>query len=87
MQRYFFHVIGGSRIYRDDEGVKLSDLEAARDYALQDARDLVCQSPEDVQYPADWTIQVCDQTGQELLAVPFSDAVRGNAGKPQSGAD
>ncbi len=83
MQRYFFHVIGGSRIYRDDEGVKLSDLEVARDYALRDARDLMCQNAEDVQDPADWAIQVCDQTGRELLALPLSDAVRGNAGKPK----
>lgn len=76
MPRYFLHVRDGNRIYRDHEGVMLPDIEAARAYALSDARDLMCRN-EDVQDPAAWEIQVCDQTGRQLLAVLLQDAVRG----------
>ncbi len=78
MPRYFLHVTYGTKTYRDHEGVVLPDLEAARDYALRDARDLMCQDADDVQDPVGWEIQVCDQAGRELLALPVSDALRGD---------
>ena len=83
MPRYFLHVTYGARTYRDHEGVELPDLEAAWDYAVSDARDLMCQNADDFQDPVGWEIQVCDQAGRELLALPFADAMRGNAGRSQ----
>ncbi len=77
MLRYFLHVTDGNRVYRDSRAASRSGNFTP--LALRDARDLMCQNAEDVQDPADWEIQVCDQTGQQLLAVPFAEAVRGSA--------
>lgn len=73
MPYYRFDLTNGTRFCSDDdEGVRLRDLEAAREYALEDIRDLVKQRSD-----ADWTdwwVEITDRARRKLLTVPFSAA-------------
>jgi len=85
MPRFFFHVSDGSTVFIDDEAVELESVAAARDYAVRDARDLMCRDEEGDGNWSGWRILVRDEDGNDLLAVSFLDAVRGAAGKEPGG--
>jgi uncharacterized protein DUF6894 len=80
MPRYRFDLTNGNRFCADDqEGVRLRDLDAARQYAIEDIRDLMRQKPE-----GDWTgwrVEITDLRGQKLLEVLFSEAAGDGAGR------
>ena len=73
MPRYFMHVISEG-LTRDEEGVMLQDLEAARDYALEGARGLVCEQIHNGYLNLDDRIEVEDEGGRRLFAVSFREA-------------
>ena len=79
MPRYFFNLRygrGPDKLAIDQEGNELTDVAAARDYALTAARDLIAHTRS---YSVrDWftcTFEVVDEAGQPMLTVPFSDTV------------
>ena len=76
MPFYYVHVIIGERIHKDLEGVDLPDEAAARDYAREDARDLLRHID-----PGDWgdcELVVFDGGGQ-LFSVPLLDVATSGA--------
>ena len=44
MSQYYFHLIAGAVVLRDEEGSDLIDVEAARGQALKAAREILSQS-------------------------------------------
>lgn len=44
MARYFFHLRDGDTLLPDDEGIELRDLEDARSYAIESARQLLSEA-------------------------------------------
>jgi hypothetical protein len=72
MPRFYFHVTDGRRLYRDPTGMDLNGLEAARQYALRDARDLLESWM--VRSSQPWRIEVADENGMTVLAVPLMEA-------------
>jgi hypothetical protein len=70
MPRYYFNANGPVRTIEDAAGKRLRDLEAARQIALEAARDLI----RDAHWEG-WSFHITDETGYTLLVVPFTDAV------------
>ena len=76
MPLYFLHVRDSDGFIRDLEGSCLSNLEAARTYAIESARQLMVDSiVTEGRVGIARSIEVCDANGAQLLVVPFSTAV------------
>lgn len=73
MPRYFFHLQDGQET-RDEEGVQLPDVAAARDVALENARSMVCEDVMNGQLNLDNRIEVTDEQGAILLTLTFREA-------------
>lgn len=79
MPRYFFNLRygrGPDKLAVDPEGDDLADVEAARQYALREARGLIAGPPSVV--VRDWFVcsfEIEDENAQRVLTVPFSDLV------------
>jgi hypothetical protein len=44
MGHFYFHVKVGANLFQDEEGTELPGVEAARQLALQTARELLCNA-------------------------------------------
>ena len=73
MPRFFFHVFNDDTTI-DEEGAELIDLDAARERALNGARDLVCESVAKGHLNLDHRIEVTDEQNARLLTVTFREA-------------
>ena len=76
MPRYYFHVVDGTGVARDDEGLDLPDLAAARDLAVCGARDIIASEVRLGSLDLSWKIEVADAAGESVLTVLFSEVVR-----------
>jgi len=73
MPRYFFHV-HNDEFVPDEEGQLFPDDSAARECALEGARDLVCMSVKNGHLNLDHYVAVADEGGQVLFHVTFREA-------------
>jgi len=79
MPRYYFnlrHRPGPAGLAVDPEGEELPDLNAARERALNAARDTIANIRSD--FVRDWFVcsfEIEDEDAQLVLMVPFSDTV------------
>ena len=79
MPRYFFNLRqrpGPGGLAQDQDGDELADVNAAREHALSEARELIARGRNE--WIRDWTactFEVTDEQGQRILTVPFSDTV------------
>lgn len=74
MPRYYFHVHNHIQT-EDEEGVELPDAAAARDIALDAARDLVCASIHDCgNVNLDHYILITDEAEDEVMTLTFREA-------------
>ena len=74
MPRYFFHLHNDLET-RDEEGLELPDLAAARDVADHEARAMAAQSVANGQLDLNHSIEVTDESGATVLVVRFGEAV------------
>ena len=75
MPRYYFHLYNDIDA-RDEEGVELPDLEAARDHATAEARNMTSVSVlEHGRVNLHHRIEVADHAGAVVATVEFGDAV------------
>jgi hypothetical protein len=58
----------------DEEGLDLPDLEAAREMALDSARELVCESVHQGHLNLDHRLEVVDDDGETLIVLTFREA-------------
>ena len=72
MPLYFFNVLNDVRT-NDQVGSVLDDLERALVEAQKDIRDILRQHYEtlDNNKWTSWSIEICDESGNVLLVVPF----------------
>jgi hypothetical protein len=79
MPRFFFNVRhrpGPDGLAVDPEGEELADVDAARERALFQAREMIAR--ERHTFIRDWMVcafEILDEAHQPVLAVPFSDTV------------
>ena len=72
--RYFFHLYDDLAVI-DEEGVDLPDDHAAREIALQHAREMACAEVEEGRLVLDHRIDMVDESGRRVGAVSFRTAV------------
>jgi hypothetical protein len=74
MPHFFFHLFD-DMVTRDEEGKTLPDEAAARDYALHNIRELICDDAKKGRINLAHWIEIADEQGQEVATVRFSEAV------------
>ena len=75
MPFYFFHVRDGSETIRDEEGIDLPDIEAARNEARASARGFIAQRVQARETSVGQIIDIADQTGSVLESLTVSDVL------------
>ncbi|WP_262299450.1 DUF6894 family protein [Microvirga sesbaniae] len=70
---YYLHIRNVDKLEVDPDGTELPDLEAALAEAVKVARELLDEVHD---LGPDAVIEVADGSGETILTVPFSDAVR-----------
>jgi hypothetical protein len=73
MPLYYLHIRNGNKLEVDPDGTELLDLNAAVVEAQKVARELVNEVDD---LGRDAVIEIADGSGETILTVPFSDAVR-----------
>jgi hypothetical protein len=73
MPRYYFNIYN-HEVTLDDEGRELPDLGAARELALESARELVCESVHQGHLNLDHRIEVTDESGESVIVLTFREA-------------
>src|SRR5262245_59346044 len=68
MARYFFNLRDGAAGVSDPEGTNFRDEAAAREYAVQVARELMGRAEAKRRH---WQLDVCDGRGKPLFNLPF----------------
>jgi hypothetical protein len=79
MPRFYFNFTHESEVFEDSEGAELPDLASVRDQANKAARDVM--RTRFARHGPDWSgwwIRVKDETGTEVVAIPFSQAKDGS---------
>jgi hypothetical protein len=71
MAQYFFHVRCATAFFEDRHGGEFSDLQAACNWAISDARRVIDDEALDGRADQYW-IEICDSTGNEVAALPFA---------------
>lgn len=74
-RRYHFNIVAASETLRDLEGTALPSLEAARAYAIDDARALMSIAVLEGRDISGRRIEVTNESGDVLLVVPFHEAL------------
>jgi hypothetical protein len=75
MARFYINFRKGDLLVIDDEGIELPNIEAARDWAIASARDLVSEA---IKYNGDITVQavvITDEDGQEVMTIVMRDVL------------
>jgi hypothetical protein len=75
MPMYFFHHQKAGQLITDDEGDDLPNLAAARDEAIQSARELTAHAARDGRDVREDSFVVVDDLGQTVLILKFADAL------------
>ena len=75
MPRFFFHLYDDV-VTKDEEGAELPDLAAARQRALENAREIACAEVLEGHLNLKHRIEVADETGAVQLTVHFADVVK-----------
>ena len=73
---YFFDLKHGDRIIRDDEGGTFLDLDAARRYASESARELISQAALEGLDVLEHEIIIRDEGGASLEVMRYREALR-----------
>jgi hypothetical protein len=75
MSLHFFHVKDGVDLIEDHTGSDLPDLEAAREEALEGAREMLADGILSGRNRMRQRFEIRDAAGTTVLIVPFSDAM------------
>lgn len=75
MARFYLHMRSGDRLERDLEGSELSDLNAARNEALQSAREILADAIKSPSPELFDSFIIADESGRELETVLLRDAL------------
>jgi hypothetical protein len=71
MALFYFHIVRSNGRVEDLEGEDFSDLEAAREEAVQGGRDLAAESMRQTGRFDEGAIEIADRDGRHVLTVPF----------------
>lgn len=72
--RYFFDLHNDAEVF-DEEGREFPDIEAAKQNAIHEVREMMCESVQSGRVNLSHHIDVRDETGHIIHVVHFGDAV------------
>lgn len=75
MPRFYFH-LRNDIVSDDEEGRELPDMNAAREAAREDARDMAAENVRAGKLDLSHYIEVTDESGEPLFRVSFGDVIR-----------
>jgi hypothetical protein len=70
MGHFYFHVKVGANLFQDEEGTELPGVEAARQLALQTARELLCNAIKARKASVPEVVVIADEIGHPVEVVP-----------------
>lgn len=73
MNRYFFNFRQGDAVSRDEMGMFLPDLDAARQEALNTCHDLAFVAEAAGEISRDGLVEVADASGEPILRIPITE--------------
>ncbi len=82
MPRFYFHVYNDV-IAIDEEGLELRDVEAAREQAMESARELVCEGIHKGHLNLDHRIEVENEAHENVLTLTYRDAFTVTGERPK----
>jgi hypothetical protein len=74
--RYFLHIFNSHGGAEDDEGLEADSLSEAREKAVAGIRSLLAAEAGNGEINFKGRIEIRDETGKMLLAVPFAEAIK-----------
>lgn len=87
MARFFFHLRNSTGYVKDEEGEDLPDLKAARNSAVASVRSIISEESKSGCVDLRGRIEVADEAGHTVLALPFSEALDIRTGPPPGEGD
>jgi hypothetical protein len=75
MPHYFFPVYQAGRKVDDTEGTACHDLSAAKDYAVESARELANQAIGSGIPPSTLCVEIVDDAGRTLAALTIAEVI------------
>jgi hypothetical protein len=69
--RYYFNLTDGNQIICDDEGLQLSDINAAVAYAIKAIEELRAEAPPLSEEWLGWRMEITNSTGKVDWVVPL----------------
>jgi hypothetical protein len=76
MPRFYLHIRNGTGFTRDEEGLDVPSLAAAKQRAAEGARSLLSAEICSGQLDLRGRIEVADEAGDVLLVVPFEEVIQ-----------
>ena len=75
MSRFYFHVCNGTGFVQDEEGQEFPDLEAARAFAIRNARSIMASDVQRGMLDLSSFIEIEDAEKQLVHTLGFEDAI------------
>jgi hypothetical protein len=75
MVRLFFHIHNGDGFTADEEGREFESIEIAHSQALRDIRSIISDEVKHGRADLRGRVEVADEEGKIVMAVPFADAI------------
>ena len=76
MPRYYLHLHNRTGFTRDDEGLELPDVAAARNEAVRSIRSILSSEVLDGQIDFDGRLDIAGEDEEVVASVSFADAVQ-----------
>ena len=73
LKRYYFHLIDGTDVILDDEGIEVADLATARLEVIKAIHEFRRECPAAATEWTGWRIEVTDEMGFVALVIDVSD--------------
>lgn len=86
MPHYYLHIRNGVGNARDEEGVDLPGVPAARERAIEGIRSIIAEEAREGRIDLVGEIVICNAADETLLSVPFRDAFDLRLGDSPSGS-
>jgi len=72
----FFHLTDGQEVIADEKGMMVRDLDQARTQAMLAVNEFCAEADDQSDEWGNWRLEVVNEAGETLFAIPLSDHVR-----------
>jgi hypothetical protein len=80
MPTFYFHLATPGHLIVDEEGRNLSGLDAAREEAIESAREIIEGSAREGADVRGYAFNVTDEHGEQVMVYDFKNLVNGGSG-------